>query len=47
MNLVEALTALAKTDAPVFTTADAAVRLGVPNGHASVILARLGGLPAS
>ena len=28
-------------DAPTFTTADAAVRLGVPNGHASVVLARL------
>jgi predicted transcriptional regulator of viral defense system len=41
MNLVEAVTTLAKTDAPVFTTADAAVRLGIANGHASVILARL------
>ena len=41
MNLVEALTTLAKTDAAVFTTADAAVRLGIANGHASVILARL------
>ncbi len=36
-----ALTALAPTDDPVFTTADAAVRLGLPNAHASTILARL------
>jgi predicted transcriptional regulator of viral defense system len=42
MKLMDALTMLARADAPVFTTADAAVRLGVPNGHASVILARLG-----
>ncbi len=41
MSLVEALATLAGIDVPVFTTADAAVRLGVPNGHASVILARL------
>jgi predicted transcriptional regulator of viral defense system len=41
MNLVTALATLARTDAPVFSTADAAVRLGVPTGHASVILARL------
>lgn len=41
MSLVEALSALGSIDAPVFTTADAAIRLGVPNGHASVILARL------
>ena len=41
MNLMAALTALASTDAPVFTTADAAIRLGLPNGHASTILARL------
>jgi len=41
MNVLEALTSLVSMDAPVFTTADAAVRLGVPNGHASVILARL------
>jgi predicted transcriptional regulator of viral defense system len=41
MSLVEALSELGSIDAPVFTTADAAIRLGVPNGHASVILARL------
>jgi predicted transcriptional regulator of viral defense system len=41
MNALEALTAVVSMDAPVFTTADAAIRLGVPNGHASVILARL------
>jgi predicted transcriptional regulator of viral defense system len=41
MNALEALTAVVSMDAVVFTTADAAIRLGVPNGHASVILARL------
>lgn len=41
MNLMAALHALASTDAPVFTTADAAIRLGLPNTHASTILARL------
>jgi predicted transcriptional regulator of viral defense system len=41
MNVLQALTAVLSMDAPVFTTADAAIRLGVPNGHASVILARL------
>lgn len=41
MNLMAALTALASTDAPVFTTGDAAIRLGLPNAHASTILARL------
>jgi predicted transcriptional regulator of viral defense system len=41
MNVLEALTVLVAIDAPVFTTADAAIRLGVANGHASVILARL------
>jgi predicted transcriptional regulator of viral defense system len=41
MNALEALTAVGSMDAPVFTTADAAIRLGVVNGHASVILARL------
>ena len=41
MTLMAALTALASTDAPVFTTADAAIRLGLPNAHASTILARL------
>jgi hypothetical protein len=41
VNLVEALSALTWTEPPVYTTADAAVRLDVSNGHASVILARL------
>ncbi|RPJ82013.1 MAG: hypothetical protein EHM13_09570 [Acidobacteria bacterium] len=41
MNALEALATVASLDAPVFTTADAAIRLGVANGHASVILARL------
>ena len=41
MRLVEALSALDSIDARVFTTTDAAVRLRVPNGHASTILARL------
>jgi predicted transcriptional regulator of viral defense system len=41
MNLMTALSALASTDAPVFTTTDAAIRLGLPSGHASTILARL------
>lgn len=41
MTLVEALATLAGTDAPVFTTADAAVWLGVSNAHASLILSRL------
>ncbi|MBP1635078.1 MAG: hypothetical protein H6Q10_1652 [Acidobacteria bacterium] len=41
MNALEALNAVIAMDAPVFTTADAAIGLGVPNGHASVILARL------
>jgi predicted transcriptional regulator of viral defense system len=41
MNALEALAAVVSMDAAVFTTADAAIRLGVPNGHASVILARL------
>ena len=40
MNGLEAATSLVSIDAPVFTTADAAIRLSVPNGHASVILAR-------
>jgi len=42
MNALEALATVASLDAPVFTTADAAIRLGVPNGHAAVILKRLG-----
>jgi predicted transcriptional regulator of viral defense system len=41
MTLVDALTTLTESDTPVFTTADAAVRLGIQNGHASIILARL------
>lgn len=41
MNLLEALSTLDQAGAQVFTTADAAVRLGVASGHASVILARL------
>lgn len=41
MNALEALSRVVSMDAPVFTTADAAVRLGVPNGLASTILARL------
>src|SRR5512143_2468783 len=41
MNVLEALTCLVSIDAPVFTTANAAILLGVSNGHASVILARL------
>jgi predicted transcriptional regulator of viral defense system len=41
MTLMAALTVLASTDAPVFTTADAAVCFGLPSAHASTILARL------
>ena len=41
MRLVDALGALASLDAPAFTTREAAARLGVPNAHASVSLARL------
>jgi predicted transcriptional regulator of viral defense system len=41
VTLVAALTALVAIDAPVFTTTDAAIRLGLPNAHASTILARL------
>ncbi len=42
MRLVDVLGTLASFDAPVFTTRDAAARLRVPHGHASVSLARLG-----
>ena len=42
MKLVDVLGTLASLDAPVFTTRDAAARLRVPHGHASVSLARLG-----
>jgi len=41
MTLLDALSKITSTDAPVFTTNDMAVRLGIPNGHASVVLARL------
>ena len=41
MRLVDALGALASLNAPAFTTREAAARLRVPNGHASVSLARL------
>ena len=41
MTLLEALAAIAAMDAPVFTTREVAARLRVPNGHASVSLARL------
>jgi len=42
MRLVDVLGRLVSLDAPVFTTRDAATRLRVPHGHASVSLARLG-----
>jgi len=41
VKLVEVLGALVSTGAAVFTTREAAARLRVPNGHASVSLARL------
>jgi predicted transcriptional regulator of viral defense system len=41
VRLVDALGDLRSVNAPAFTTADAAARLRVPNGHASVSLARL------
>lgn len=41
MTLLDALSTIASMNAPVFTTSDAAARLRVPNGHASVVLARL------
>ena len=41
MTLLDALSTLASMEAPVFATSDAAARLRVPNGHASVMLARL------
>ena len=41
MRLVDVLGALESLDAPAFTTRDAGSRLGVPNAHASVSLARL------
>ena len=41
MTLLDALSTIASMDATVFTTSDGAARLRVPNGHASVMLARL------
>jgi predicted transcriptional regulator of viral defense system len=41
MTLLDALSTIASMNAPVFTTSDVAARLRVPNGHASVMLARL------
>ena len=41
MTLLDALSTLASMGATVFATSDAAARLRVPNGHASVMLARL------
>jgi predicted transcriptional regulator of viral defense system len=41
MTLLAALSTIASMNAPVFTTSDAATRLRVANGHASVVLARL------
>lgn len=41
MTLLDVLSAVASMDTPVFTTRDGAARLRVPNGHASVSLARL------
>jgi predicted transcriptional regulator of viral defense system len=41
MNLLSALAALTSVDVPIFTTADAAIRLGLSNAHASTVLARL------
>ena len=41
MTLLEALAAIAAMETPAFTTREVAARLRVPNGHASVSLARL------
>ncbi len=41
MTLVDVLSAVASMDVPVLTTREAAARLRVANGHASVSLARL------
>jgi predicted transcriptional regulator of viral defense system len=41
MRLIETLSTIASMDAPVFSTSDVAARLRVPNGHSSVMLARL------
>ena len=41
MTLLDALSRIASMDVTVFSTSDVAARLQVPNGHASVMLARL------
>lgn len=41
MTLLDALSTITSMDATVFATSDAAARLRVANGHASVMLARL------
>ena len=41
MRLLDVIAAITSMDAPCFTTRDVAARLRVPNGHASVSLARL------
>jgi predicted transcriptional regulator of viral defense system len=41
VTLLDVLSAVGSMNVPVFTTRDVAVRLQVPNGHASVSLARL------
>jgi predicted transcriptional regulator of viral defense system len=41
VTLLDVLSVAVSMDAPIFTTRDAAARLRVPNGHASVSLARL------
>lgn len=41
MTLLHALSKVLAMNVPVFTTSDAATQLGVPNGNASVVLARL------
>lgn len=41
MRLVDALASLGGMEDPIFETGDAAVRLGLTNAHASVVLARL------
>jgi predicted transcriptional regulator of viral defense system len=41
VKLVDVLASVAALDAPAFTTREAATRLRVPNGHASVSLSRL------
>ncbi len=41
MTLLDAFSTIASMDATAFTTSDVGARLRVPNGHASVMLARL------